>query len=67
VKPNPPIRGHKLLHEGHRVRTIDPLTEMYAGWSYGCECGAEPDYTSINATKRWHRAHKAAMRSGVTP
>lgn len=68
MKSNPPIKGHKLLHEGHSVRLIDPYTDDYAGWSYGCECGARPPLVDgrwdpgLNATKRWHREHKARIR-----
>lgn len=64
MKPNPPIKGHKLLHEGHRQRRYNPTTEMYDGWSYGCECGAKPDEPerSANDLKRWHRQHKAELR-----
>lgn len=67
MKPNPPIKGHKLLHEGHSVRLVDPVTDMYAGWSFGCECGAKPDPTlSINERKRWHRRHKAELREAAS-
>jgi hypothetical protein len=66
VIPNPPIKGHRLLHEGHSARVIDPVTDDYAGWSYGCECGDKPDPTlTISSRRRWHREHKATLRSGV--
>lgn len=64
MKPNPPVKGHRLLHEGHSVRRINPVTDMYDGWSEGCECGAKPDppANSINEMKRWHRQHKEELR-----
>jgi hypothetical protein len=72
---NPPIPGHGLLHEGHAHRNINDETDDYfpAGHpdshSGGCYCGAKPpDWpnTSINATKRWHREHKAALREAAS-
>jgi len=68
ANPNPPIKGHKLLHEGRYVRRINPVTDEYDGWEGGCECGAEPeghDTDPINAVKRWHRQHKAQIRGEV--
>jgi hypothetical protein len=63
MRSNPPIKGHRLLHEGHSVRLIDPVTDMYGEWECGCECGAKPGPDlSINGVKRWHRQHKANLR-----
>lgn len=62
MKPNPPIPGHELLHEGHSLfRNGD-----YRG---GCRCGALPPgwpNLSTKAVKAWHRAHKAQVR-GLAP
>jgi hypothetical protein len=65
MKPNPPIKGHALLYEGHAFRHFDPVTEDYDGtWNEGCECGERPTprLNSIGAMKRWHRQHKAELR-----
>ena len=65
VKSNPPIQGHALLAEGGVTRTYDELDHVVLDG--GCECGAQPpDWpdTSKNGTKRWHREHKAKLRSG---
>lgn len=70
MTPNPPIKGHELLMEGHTRRrhtisgymdTGDP-TKDYSG---GCYCGAKPEGfpLSIGAMKRWHRQHKADLRA----
>lgn len=63
---NPPIKGHALLNEGHSVRISNNLMGTDV-WSEGCECGAKPAqaqnvWVSINAMKRWHRAHKDELR-----
>ena len=68
MKPNPPIPGHRLLHEGYVWPWINPVTEMYDGHRGGCECGARPSQfpnVSVGAMKRWHRAHKADLRGEV--
>ena len=58
---NPPIKGHELIAEGHRTAAYDRLENRV--WAWGCRCGARPDpYYGVNATKRWHRAHKAEIR-----
>ena len=66
VNPNPPIKGHTLLAEGHSYQLINPITDDYFDEVQGgCWCGAKPDgwpNVSINAVKRWHRQHKAALR-----
>jgi hypothetical protein len=66
VKPNPPIPGHELLHEG-RVRILG-LRESDGRLRYvgGCRCGATPpDWPSVSAgaVRRWHRQHKADLRA----
>lgn len=62
MKPNPPIKGHHLIAEGHVQKRYlaDDSAEQYGG----CQCGARPDgwpNVSIGATKRWHRDHKNAV------
>lgn len=70
--PNPPIRGHHLLHEGATYRRWDHTVPSPTGeiWVGGCECGARPegfpDNISVNAMKRWHRQHKAELRGQTT-
>lgn len=68
MNPNPPIRGHELLWEGHARQAVDWDTEMYIPGKFlgGCRCGAQPPGwpdVSIGATKRWHREHKAQLRA----
>jgi len=73
VKPNAPIPGHHLLHEGAIYKSRDPDVgpwstdeERYVG---GCACGAKPtDFPdiSIRAMKRWHRQHRAELRGQHT-
>lgn len=67
MRPNPPIKGHKLLHEGHSVKCLNPVTENYDRWEEGCECGEKPvpPANSINEMKRWHREHKHQLRLDV--
>lgn len=64
---NPPIRGHKLLHEGDLRETYNEREDYnpIELWSGGCQCGAKPDgwpHVGTNAMKRWHRQHKAELR-----
>ena len=62
MRPNPPIKGHELIGEGHRHRGYDVAETAH--WVWGCRCGARPDpYPGVNATKRWHRAHKDEIRA----
>lgn len=66
MKPNPPIKGHELLGEGHIWRGIDPVTDEWGPQWGGCRCGAKPpDWpnVSVGAMKRWHRQHKAELRA----
>jgi hypothetical protein len=59
-KMNPPIPGHELLFEGHTNYVWSSGTHLG-----GCRCGALPPEfpnLSVNAMKRWHREHKAALR-----
>jgi hypothetical protein len=65
MKPNPPIKGHRLLYEGrvlHRVLRSGDAVSLG-----GCECGATPDgwlnEVSAYAMKQWHREHKAELRA----
>jgi hypothetical protein len=62
MKPNPPIKGHRLLYEGAIRRTVS------GGHSGGCRCGAKPDGfpdVSAYAMKRWHRLHKEDFRAAM--
>ena len=67
MKPNPPIKGHELLYEGHTNRTSGPW------WRSRCpsrrlSCGAQPPNfpnVSINQMKAWHRQHKEELRGHV--
>lgn len=75
MKPNPPIKGHRLHGEGHIWLT---WTDRYGGELFdeprqvgGCECGAKPvgyPNVSVVAMKRWHRQHKAVLqwRTGMS-
>lgn len=63
--PNPPIRGHHLLHEGNVWRVRDPFWSGEDKWEGGCACGAKPpEFPAVSARKMkaWHRQHKAELR-----
>lgn len=76
-KQNPPIKGHELLSEGRQWTSIDIATDDYRVdengaivYHGGCRCGAQPDgwpSVSLSAVKRWHREHKADLRSKCRP
>lgn len=75
MKPNAPIPGHHLLHEGGVFKKHLPWNgSLYQDnepvLTGGCECGAKPPSfpdVSMNAMKRWHRQHKAELRGQPKP
>jgi len=69
MKSNPPIRGHELISEGKmQLKRVPGYPERPLG---GCRCGAKPATYSNGRlpsqaeVKRWHRAHKEALREGA--
>lgn len=68
MKPNPPIRGHELMFEGHAQRRWSHSRNEWA-WFGGCRCGEKPPgfpNLSTKAVKAWHREHKAELRGEPT-
>ena len=72
MKPNPPIKGHELLQEGH-VFPLHGNGTGLDGWkivghSGGCRCGAKPpEFPNVSTVqmKKWHREHKEELRGHV--
>jgi len=67
--PNPPIKGHTLIGEGHVTPVWGEAWHSPHSHSGGCSCGAKPpEFPNVSTVKMkaWHRLHKEELRATMT-